>query len=125
MKTVFNMKNNNNNTTTKMNFSHWNIWALSKCTHALLLCKIHHKMKKKSSDVISSVFILTCVTWCSSRDEVGTEEGKENMANTENQVIPLSWDDQLQATSAKVITARESCSERTCIVRHCFSVLNK
>lgn len=46
MKTVFNMKNNNNNTTTKMNFSHWNIWALSKCTHALLLCKIHHKMKK-------------------------------------------------------------------------------
>ncbi|XP_052777110.1 uncharacterized protein LOC128214591 isoform X2 [Mya arenaria] len=35
------------------------------------------------------------------------DKGKENMASSDNQIIPLSWDDQVSADNTKVITARQ------------------
>jgi len=52
-----------------------------------------------------------------SKEDPEREEGKENMANADNQILPLSWDDQLLSTGTKVITARETRNERTTIVR--------
>lgn len=67
-----------------------------------------------------NTFIHYMVYYCS-KEEIDDEVEKENMANTGNQIIPLSWDDQLQSTGARVLTAREPRNERTIIV----SVLEK
>lgn len=49
------------------------------------------------------------------------EECKENMAKNENVMIPLSWEDQVQATQAKILTPRgppaDKVSQNICVTR--------
>ncbi|XP_052255946.1 uncharacterized protein LOC127861481 isoform X2 [Dreissena polymorpha] len=57
--------------------------------------------------------------WCKEEspvkppEDVENGEGKENMARNENQIIPLSWEDQVQASNTKIITPRQQGTEKT------------
>ena len=52
------------------------------------------------------------------------DEFKENMAKNENMVIPLSWDDQVQASEAKIMTPRGPPADRASQVFNCYNKLS-